>query len=77
MAHAPRKSPEELMEQPFWTRKDLCSVFRISIKTLNRYIYHPDQKKRLSSLKIGNTIIIDRKKALEYFRYEPFESIDI
>lgn len=77
MAHVPRKSPDELMERAFWTRKDLCSVFRVSIQTLNRYICHPDPKKRLPSLKVGNTIIIDRKKAIEYFLYEPFEAVDL
>jgi hypothetical protein len=75
MPRANRKSPEELMKEAIWTRMDVCRVLRIAPKTLDKYLYHPDPKKRLPSLKIGSTIMVDRQKVLKYFEYKPFEQI--
>lgn len=43
-------------------------MLRVDPRTLNRFLCHPDPKKRLASFKIGNTVRFERQKLLEYFR---------
>ncbi len=63
-----RKSVDELMREIIWTRREACRVLRIDPRTLNRYLFHPDPKKRLASLKIGNTVRLERIKVINYFK---------
>jgi len=76
MPRAPRKSPDELMKEAIWTRMDACRVLRIAPATLDKYIYHSDPKKRLPSLRVGNTIMVDKQKVLKYFHFKPFETLN-
>ncbi len=68
MAGERSKSVDQLMEQVIWTRKEASRVLRIDPRTLNKYLYHPDPKKRLQSLHIGNCLRVEREKVLLYFR---------
>ena len=68
MARKPRKSTDQLMGEVIWTRKEASRVLRIDPRTLNKYLYHPDPKKRLQSLHIGNCLRVEREKVLLYFR---------
>jgi hypothetical protein len=68
MSRSCRKSPDELMSEAVWTRKDACRVLRIDPRTLDRYLYHSNPRMRLPSIKVGNTIMIEKRKLLEYFR---------
>jgi len=67
MPRSKRKTPDELMKEAIWTRKDACRVLRVDPRTLDRYLYHPDPRKRLPSIKVGNTIMVERRKVLHYF----------
>jgi len=58
------------MREEIWTRKDACRVMRIDPRTLDRYLFHPDPRKRLPCFKIGNTIMVEKQKLLNYFRLE-------
>jgi len=68
MTGNPRKTLSDLMNEIIWTRKETCRVLRIDPRTLNRYLFHPDPRKRLSSLKIGNTVRLERIKVINYFK---------
>lgn len=63
-----RKTKDELMREIIWTRKEARRVLRIDPRTLNRYLFHPDPRKRLSSLKIGNTVRLEKIKVINYFK---------
>jgi hypothetical protein len=68
MASEKSKSVDQLMEQVIWTRKEASRVLRIDPRTLNRYLFHPEPKRRLPSLHIGNCVRVERDKVLLYFR---------
>ena len=68
MAENHRKTIEQLMKEVIWTRKEAARVLRIDPRTLDRYLFHPDPKKRLPCLRIGNTVKVERKRLMEYFR---------
>lgn len=68
MAGGRHKSVDQLMEQSIWTRKEASRVLRIDPRTLNRYLFHPDPRRRLPSLHIGNCVRVERDKVLLYFR---------
>jgi hypothetical protein len=67
-----RKTPDELMEEAFWTRRDLCRLFHKDPRSIDKFINHPDPKKRLKGYLINNTWMAERREVLKYFRYYPF-----
>ncbi len=71
MARPPHKSPDELMKEAFWSRMDICRLFRKAPKTIDRYINHPDPKKRLPGLIVNGEFYAERRRVLTFFRYKP------
>lgn len=71
MPRPPRKTPDELMKEAFWSRMDICRLFRKAPKTIDRVIHHPDPKKRLPGLIINGEFYAERKRVLAFFRYKP------
>ena len=68
MTSGKSKTVDQLMEQVIWTRKEASRVLRIDPRTLNKYLFHPDPRRRLPSLHIGNCLRVEREKVLLYFR---------
>lgn len=68
-----RKTPDELMEEAFWTRRDICRLFRRDPRTIDKYINHSDPKKRLKGYVINGEFMAEKKVVLTYFRYAPFK----
>ena len=68
-----RKTPDELMEEVFWTRRDICRLFRRDPRTIDKYIKHSDPKKRLKGYVINGEFMAEKKVVLAYFRYTPFK----
>lgn len=62
------KSPEQLMREVILSRKEAARILRIDPRTLDKYFFHLDPKKRLPCFRIGNCIKVERKRLLEYFR---------
>jgi len=67
-----RKTPDELMQEAFWTRRDIIRIFRKAPKTIDQFINHPDPKKRLPGLRIGGEFMAEKTKVLAFFKYLPF-----
>lgn len=63
-----RKSPEQLIHEIMLTRKEAARMLRIDPRTLDKYFFHSDPKKRLQCFRIGNCIKVERIRLLEYFR---------
>lgn len=63
-----RKSPEQLMREAILSRKEAARILRIDPRTLDKYFFHNDPKKRLPCFRIGNCIKVERIRLLEYFR---------
>jgi len=61
MPHPKGKTPDELMEEAFWTRRDICRLFRKSPDTIDKFINHPDPKKRLKGYMINNTWMAEKR----------------
>jgi hypothetical protein len=74
MPHPRRKSQDELMEQAFWTRREIVTMFRKSPKTIDKYINHPDPKKRLQGYMIDGTWMAEKKVVLKFFKYNPYSN---
>lgn len=74
MARPRRKTPDELMQEAFWTRRDLIRIFHKAPKTIDAYINHPDPRKRLPGYMIGNEFMAEKAKVMAFFRYKPFEN---
>jgi hypothetical protein len=72
MARPRRKTPDELMAEAFWTRRDIIRIFRRAPKTIDYYINHPDIKKRLKGYMIGNEFMVEKSKALKFFEFRPY-----
>jgi len=68
-----RKTPDELMEEAFWSRRDICRLFRRDPRTIDKYINHSDPKKRLKGYMINGEFMAEKKVVLTYFRYAPFK----
>lgn len=75
MPRPPRKSPDELMREAFWSLSDICRLFRKGPKTIMRYINHTDPKKRLPGLIINGEFCAEKVKVLAFFRYVPEDSL--
>ena len=72
MPHPPRKTPDELMQEAFWTRRDIIRIFRKAPASIDRYINHPDPKKRLPGYMIGGQFMAEKTVVLKYFKYKPY-----
>ena len=68
-----RKTPDELMEEAFWTRRDICRLFRRDPRTIDKYINHSDPKKRLKGYVINGEFMAEKKIVLKFFQYQPFK----
>lgn len=62
------KNPEQLMNEVILSRKEAARMLRIDPRTLDKFLFHSDPKKRLPCFKIGNCIKVERKRIFEYFR---------
>jgi len=72
MARPRRKTPDELMQEAFWTRRDLIRIFRKAPKTIDEYINHPDPKKRLPGLMIGGQFMAEKTRVIAFFKHKPY-----
>jgi hypothetical protein len=72
MPRPPRKTPDELMQEAMWSRRDIARIFRKDPKTIDKYINHPDPKKRLRGYMINNEFMAERLKVLKFFEHKPF-----
>jgi hypothetical protein len=76
MARPPHKTPDELMKEAFWSRMDICRLFRKAPRTIDRYIYHPDPKKRLPGLIVNGEFYAEKSRVLAFFRHKPGNGFD-
>lgn len=67
-----RKTPDELMEVAFWTRRDIIRLFRKAPATIDKYINHPDPRKRLPGYMINGEFMAEKRVVLAFFKYRPF-----
>ena len=67
-----RKTPDELMREAFWTRRDICRLFHKDPRTIDKFINHPDPKRRLRGYKINGEFQAEKHVVLRYFQYRPF-----
>jgi hypothetical protein len=72
MPHPRRRTPDELMEEAFWTRRDICRLFHKDPRTIDQFINHPDPKRRLKGYLINGEFQAEKKVVLNYFTYKPF-----
>jgi hypothetical protein len=76
MARPRRKTPDELMQEAFWTRRDICRIFRKDHRTIDKYIKNADPKKRLKGYIINGEFMAEKRVVLAYFSYIPFKEIN-
>lgn len=69
-----RKTPDELMQEAMWSRRDICRIFRKDPRTIDRFINHPETKKRLKGYSINGEFMAERRVVLSYFRYRPYNA---
>ena len=62
------KRPEQLMNEVILSRKEAARMLRIDPRTLDKYFFHSDPKKRLPCFRVGNCIKVERIRLLEFFR---------
>ena len=74
MAHPRRLTPDELMEQAFLTRRDVIRLFRKSPKTIDKFIYHSDPRKRLPGYMIDGTWMTEKNVVLKFFKFNPYSN---
>lgn len=67
-----RKTPDELMQEAMWTRRDIIRIFHKAPKTIDQYINHTDPRKRLKGYMINGEFQAEKRVVLRYFAYEPF-----
>ena len=72
MPHPRRKTPDELMEEAFWTRREIIRLFRKAPATIDKFINHPDPKKRLPGYMIDGEFQAEKHAVLAFFKYRPF-----
>jgi hypothetical protein len=68
-----RKTPDELMQEVFWTRRDICRFFRKAPKTIDSFIYHPDPSKRLKGYMINDELMAENKRYKDFSNVSPME----
>jgi hypothetical protein len=74
MPHPKRKSPDQLMTEAMWTRRDIIRIFRKAPATIDSFINHPDPKKRLPGYTINGTFMAEKTVVLKFFRYKPYSN---
>lgn len=74
MSRPRRKTPDELMEEAMWSRRDICRIFRKDPRTIDRFINHPDSRKRLKGFRINGEFMAERRVVLRYFTHDPYSS---
>ena len=67
-----RKTPDELMEVAFWSRRDIIRLFRKAPATIDKCINHLDPNQRLKGYMIGGEFMAERKAVLKFFKYSPY-----
>ena len=67
-----RKTPDELMQEAMWSRRDICRIFRRDPRTIDKYINHPDPRKRQRGYMIKNEFMAEKTKVLKFFEYRPY-----
>ena len=67
-----RKTPDELMQEAMWSRRDICRLFHKDPRTIDKFINHPDPRKRLKGYKINSEFMAEKKKVLKFFEYDPY-----
>lgn len=72
MPRPPRKNPDELLHEAFWSRGDICRLFRKGPKTIDRYIHHPDPKRRLPGMMVNGEFYAAKAAVLRFFAYKPY-----
>jgi|WetSurMetagenome_2_1015567.scaffolds.fasta_scaffold148218_2 hypothetical protein len=72
MGRPRRKTPDELMQEAFWTRRDICRIFRRDHRTIDKYINDPDPKRRLKGYMINGEFMAEKSVVLKYFVYDPY-----
>lgn len=72
MSRPPRKTPDELMHEAFWTRRDIIRIFRKAPKTIDQFINHPDPQKRLQGYLINGEFQAEKNVVLNFFKYRPY-----
>lgn len=70
-----RKSPDELMEEAMWSRRDICRIFRKDPRTIDRFINHPETKRRLRGYMINGEFMAEKRIVLDYFKYSPYKGL--
>jgi len=65
------------MKEAFWSRTDICRLFRKAPKTIDRFIKHPDPKKRLPGLEVNGEFYAEKNKVLKYFKYQPGRDLEL
>ena len=74
MPHPRRKTPDELMEEAFWTRREIIRLFRKAPATIDQYINHMDPRKRLHGYMINGEFQAERTVVLNFFKYNPYSN---
>ena len=72
MAHPRRKTTDELMAEAFWTRRDIIRLFRKAPASIDKFINHPDPKRRLPGYMIDGQFMAEKTTVLKFFKYKPF-----
>jgi len=72
VARPRRKTPDELMQEAFWTRRDICRIFHKDPRTIDKFINHPDPRKRLKGYMINGEFMAEKSVVLRFFTYRPF-----
>jgi hypothetical protein len=72
MARPHRKTPDELMQEAMWSRRDICRIFRRDHRTIDKYINNPDPKKRLKGFMINGEFMAEKAVVLNHFKYRPY-----
>jgi len=60
------------MQEAMWSRRDICRIFRRDPRTIDKFINHPDPRRRLKGYKINGEFMAERKFVLSYFAHRPF-----
>jgi hypothetical protein len=76
MPHPKRKSPDQLMQEAFWTRRDIIRLFRKAPASIDKFINNPDPKRRLPGYMIDGQFMAEKTTVLKFFKHRPFGKED-
>ena len=74
MAHPLRKTPDELMQEAYWTRRDIIRLFHNAPASIDKFINNPDPRKRLQGYMIDGQFMAEKAVVLRFFRYKPYSN---